>query len=69
VYKDPVTQNYIYESNYLNNSELFKDGEILSLKFTNTNNDETLIESEIENDIVNKQVNNIPVQYVVNKIN
>jgi hypothetical protein len=69
VYKDPVTQNYIYESNYLNNSELFKDGEILSLKFTNTNNDETIIESEIENDIVNKQVNNIPVQYVVNKIN
>jgi hypothetical protein len=65
VYKDPITQNYIYESNYLNNSELFKDGEILSLKFTNTNNDETIIES----DIVNKQVNNIPVQYVVNKIN
>jgi len=69
VYKDPITQNYIYESNYLNNSELFKDGEILSLKFTDTNNDEEVVENEIEENIVNEKTNNIPVKYVINKIN
>ncbi len=69
VYKDPITQNYIYESNYLNNSDLFKDGEILTLKFTDTNNDESVVENEIENNIVNDTTNNIPVWYVINKIN
>jgi len=69
VYKDPITQNYIYESNYLNNSDLFKDGEILTLKFTDTNNDESVVENEIENNIVNDTINNIPVWYVINKIN
>ncbi|MDD3145163.1 MAG: efflux RND transporter periplasmic adaptor subunit [Candidatus Gracilibacteria bacterium] len=60
VYKDPTTQNYLYESNYLVD-ENFKDGEILSLSFSDTSITKT---NEIEDKIIK-----IPVGYVKNKIN
>lgn len=60
IYKDPTTQNYVYESNYLE-KDTFKDWEILSLSFSDTSITKT---SEMENKIIK-----IPVWYVKNKIN
>jgi hypothetical protein len=63
IYKDPITQNYIYESNYLDN-DYFKDWEIISLSFSDIfdtkNKDEEI--SDIKKDII------IPISYVINKI-
>jgi len=63
VYKDPITQNYVYESNYLDQN-YFKDGEILSLHFENEN----ILLDEIVNSDSIKDIN-IPVSYVKNRIN
>ena len=64
VYKDQITQNYIYESNYLDQN-FFKDWEILSLTFENLLDEEWIIEAiEDSNKIIK-----IPVSYVKNKIN
>lgn len=60
VYKDPITQNYIYESNYLD-QKFFKDWEILSLKFENIEDLDLILDDE------NKVVK-VPVSYVKNKI-
>ncbi|MDD2870456.1 MAG: hypothetical protein PHS49_00565 [Candidatus Gracilibacteria bacterium] len=60
IYKDPTTQNYVYESNYLV-KDTFKDGEILSLSFSDISITKN---SEMENKIIK-----IPVGYVKNKIN
>jgi len=60
VYKDALTQNFVYESNYLDR-KYFKEGEILNLKLIN-NIDKN---DDIENS--NKKI--IPVSYVENKIN
>ncbi len=65
VYKDQITQNYIYESNYLEDNNI-KDWEILNLKLTDidTNKEDKNIEKkDLNTDI------KIPVSYVVNKIN
>lgn len=60
VYKDPITQNYIYESNYLD-QDFFKDGEILSLSFESTDNLESVIE-------ITDKIIKVPVSYIKNKI-
>ena len=65
VYKDQITQNYIYESNYLENNNI-KYWEILNLKLIDidTNKENKNIEKkDLNTDI------KIPVSYVVNKIN
>ncbi len=65
VYKDPMTQNYIYESNYLD-KKYFKDGEVIELKYEHP----YLSSSNIS--ILNKNKNkiiNVPVSYIDNKIN
>ena len=59
VYKDPVTQNYVYESNYLVEN-YFKDWEILSLSLSD-------IDITKNNEIKDKIIK-IPVWYVRNKI-
>ena len=59
IYKDAATQNYVYESNYLDR-KYFKDWEILNLDFENNNLDNN---TDIEN-----KVKNIPVSYIKNKI-
>lgn len=63
IYKDPVTQNYIYESNYLND-DYFKDGEIISLSFSETTKEENQ-DKEILDISKDKK---IPISYVINKI-
>ncbi len=60
VYKDPITQNYIYESNYLDQN-FFKDWEILSLSFENTEDEDLVIEN------IDKVIK-VPVSYIKNKI-
>ncbi|MFK7780320.1 MAG: efflux RND transporter periplasmic adaptor subunit [Candidatus Gracilibacteria bacterium] len=62
VYKDSITQNYVYESNYLNENS-FKDGEILSLKIENL-----FLVTQSEEGEKSKNIK-IPVSYVINKIN
>ena len=63
IYKDPVTQNYIYESNCLND-DYFKDGEIISLSFRGTTKEESQ-DKEILDISKDKK---IPISYVINKI-
>ncbi len=58
VYKDAITQNFVYESNYLDR-KYFKEGEIITLKFSNNNNDKVKID--------NKNIL-VPVSYIENKI-
>jgi hypothetical protein len=67
VYKDPITQNYIYDSNYLDKN-YFKDWEILSLNFDKEEIIETKIDDKLEEN--KKELKNIkiPVSYVKNKI-
>jgi len=60
IYKDPATQNYVYESNYLD-KDYFKDGEILSLSFNNI--------SLNENEVIKNEIIKIPVGYIKNKMN
>lgn len=60
VYKDAITQNFVYESNYLDR-KYFKDWEIINLSFEN-NDSEKVIEKNIEWTKI------IPVSYVKNKI-
>lgn len=64
VYKDSSTQNYIYESNYLD-QDYFKEWEILSLSFENKFNSGSLIQ---ENWLDKIQDIKIPVSYIKNKI-
>ena len=61
IYKDAATQNYVYESNYLDR-KYFKDWEILSLDFEKTSPQPSPLE-EREQGIID-----IPVSYVKNKI-
>jgi hypothetical protein len=72
IYKDAMTQNYVYESNYLDR-KYFKDWEILSLNFsgqTVEKSGQTHRSSPTENVVVNLSVHpiNIPVSYITNKI-
>jgi hypothetical protein len=60
IYKDPITQNYIYESNYLND-DYFKNWEIISLSFNEILKKDTEI-LDIKKDI------KIPISYIINKI-
>jgi hypothetical protein len=60
IYKDAATQNYVYESNYLDR-KYFKDWEIISLNFENNN-------LEINNTDIDNNIKNIPVSYIKNKI-
>ena len=62
-YKDPITDNYIYESNYLDQS-YFKDWEILSLNFEKDNT----LNSEDDSLNVNNNIIKVPVSYIKNKI-
>jgi len=64
-YKDPATQNYVYESNYLD-KKYFKDWEILSLTFNNPNP----LSGAIDEKVPDKgfRVIKIPVWYIKNKI-
>ena len=64
VYKDQMTQNYIYESNYLIEN-FFKDWEILNLTFENNIDEDSTIEVVAEVDKIIK----VPLWYVKNKIN
>ncbi len=61
IYKDAATQNYVYESNYLDR-KYFKDWEIISLDIEKTSPQPSPLK-EIEQIIIN-----IPVSYVKNKI-
>ena len=63
VYKDQITQNYIYESNYLDQN-FFKDWEILSLSFED-NDESDLVINDLEQ--IEKEIR-IPVSYIKNKI-
>jgi hypothetical protein len=63
-YKDQITQNYIYESNYLDDN-YFKWGEILDLNYKKSENsidEDNIIKTE-------NKINKVPVSYVINKIN
>ncbi len=60
IYKDAITQNYVYESNYLDR-KYFKDWEIVSLKYENE-------KEKIEQNENLKWDIKIPVSYVKNKI-
>jgi len=62
--KDKITQNYVYESNYLDDKK-FKWWEILNLKFiSNSNNENTIVP-----DNNSTWIKEIPVSYIKNKIN
>lgn len=65
VYKDQITQNYIYESNYLENNNI-KYWEILNLKLIDIDTNKE--NKNIEKKNLNTDIK-IPVSYVVNKIN
>jgi hypothetical protein len=60
IYKDVITQNYVYESNYLDR-KYFKDWEIINLNF------ETSSKSSISEDVEFKEIK-VPVSYIKNKI-
>jgi len=62
IYKDAITQNYVYESNYLDR-KYFKQWEIISLKFENNPH---LASPKGEEQ--NSKIIKIPVSYVKNKI-
>jgi len=59
IYKDAATQNYVYESNYLDR-KYFKDWEIIELSLENTENKWDVVE--------NNWIIKVPVSYVKNKI-
>jgi len=59
VYKDVITQNFVYESNYLDR-KYFKDWEIIELSLENVEKEWDFIE--------NNWIIKVPVSYVKNKI-
>jgi len=73
IYKDSITQNYVYESNYLDRN-YFKDWEILILSFDN--NEEALENKESDKEVVEIvsdsinmwKIKKIPVSYIKNRI-
>ena len=60
IYKDAITQNYVYESNYLDR-KYFKDWEIISLNYENNNHPQPLLSKE-------GGMIKIPLNYIKNKI-
>jgi len=71
IYKDAITQNYVYESNYLDR-KYFKQWEIISLKFEKSPSNIKTTPSEIGTtpspSLVRRGIVKIPVSYVKNKI-
>lgn len=62
IYKDQLTQNYIYESNYLNNLDI-KNWDILDLSYESKDKKEYK-QTDIKNKIIS-----VPISYIINKIN
>ena len=63
IYKDQLTQNYIYESDYLDNIDI-KTWDILDLIYENIDKKEEDKNKKIENKSIS-----VPVSYIINKIN
>jgi len=64
IYKDPATQNYVYESNYLD-KKYFKDGEILSLEFKSPLSQPF---PQGEKGVLENKIIKVPLSYIRNKI-